>query len=124
MGKAGGIIIAIIIAAVVVGMKYSNKSEEADDTRVQVTQLLQSLPDYTEAGPWYEGLADTHHEAAFEHAYKMGGKYSKTTFDQIGYIHELLDKMAADADRQNQKERAGYIRELRESVYLESDGQG
>ena len=122
MGKVGGILVAIVIAVVIVGMQYSNKSEEADSTRVQVTELLQSLPDYEQAGPWYEGLADTHHEAAFEHAYKMGGKRTATTFDRMGYIHELLDNMAADADRQDQKERAGYLRELREAVYLESDG--
>ncbi len=124
MGKAGGILVAIVIAAVVVGMQYSNKSEEADNTRAQVTELLRSLQDYAEAGPWYEGLADTHHEAAFENAYKMGSKRTATSFDRMGYIHTLLDKMAAEAERANQKVRAGYLHELRESVYLDSDDKG
>lgn len=124
MGKVGGVIVALIIAAVVYGMRSSDTSELRDDTRVKVTALLQTLPDYSEAGPWYEGLATTHHETVFDAHHNMGSRRTGPSFDQMGYIHELLDKMAVDADSANQKERAGYIRELRESVYLDPDSEG
>ncbi|MCA9272699.1 MAG: hypothetical protein KDA31_06610 [Phycisphaerales bacterium] len=122
MGKAGGIIVALVIAAIAIGLKFSNKSEESDHTRQQVSELLHTLPDYDQAGPWYEGLVDTHHEAAFSHHYDIGGRRRSASFDQMAYIHELLDLMAADADRQNQKERAEYIRELRKTVYIDPNG--
>ncbi len=124
MGKAGGIIVALIIAAVAVGLKYSNKSDESGHIRGLVTELLVTMPDYDEAGPWYEGLADTHHEAAFTHHYKMGGRRTSSSFDQMAYIHELLDQMAKTADQQNQSVRAGYLRELRKTVYVEPAGEG
>ncbi len=124
MGKAGGIIVALVIAAIAIGLKFSNKSDESEHTREQVYELLHTLPDYDQAGPWYVGLVDTHHEAAFSHHYKMGGRRTSASFDQMAYIHELLDLMAADAERQNQTERAGYIRELRETVYIDTSDQG
>jgi len=122
MGKVAGIVIAIIIGIVMVSMDFSNMAELSEHTRTNVSDLLRTLPDYEQAGPWYEGLADQHHESVFDTHHKMGSKRTAASFDDMGYIHDLLDKMAADADRQNQKERAGYIRELRESVYIESDG--
>lgn len=124
MGKVAGVVIAIIVAIVIVSLDFSNKSELGEQTRANVSELLHSLPDYEQAGPWYEGLVDAHHESVFDTHHKMGGKYTQASFDDMGYIHELLDKMAADAERQNQNERAGYLRELRESVYVEPAGEG
>ncbi len=121
MGKLGGIVIALIIAAVLVGMKYSNKDDAAADTRAQVSALLQTLPDYDEAGPWYEGLADTHHEAVFEDHYQMGGRRTSTSFDAMAYIHDLLDHMIQDAESANQEARADLMRQLKQEVYIESD---
>jgi hypothetical protein len=121
MGKVGGIVIAIIIAVIAVSMQFSNKSELADDTRLQVTSLLQGLPDYSEAGPYYEGLATKYHETTFEDFHKMGSRRTSSSFDTMGYIKELLEAMAKDADGNGQSERAGYLRELKDGVYIEVD---
>ena len=124
MGKVAGVVIAIIIGIVMVSMDYSNKGELSEDVHANVSELLTTLPDYDQAGPWYEGLASQHHEAVFDKHHKMGSRRTAASFDEMGYIHELLDKMAADADRQNQKERAEYIRQLRKDVYIEPAGEG
>lgn len=121
MGKVGGIIVALVIASVVVGFQYSNKGELADETRVQVSELLLTLPDYDEAGAYYEGLADVHHEGAFEHHHKMGGRRTSSSFDSMGYIRELLELMAKDAESSNQEVRAGYLRQLKSEVYIEEE---
>ncbi len=121
MGKVGGIVVALVIAGVLVGLRFSNKDELAADTRVQVTELLMNLPDYNEAGPYYEGLADTYHEAIFDQHHKMGGRRTSSSFDSMGYIHELLEMMANDAERNNQDVRAGYLRTLKSEVYIEEE---
>ncbi|GAB5496545.1 MAG: hypothetical protein Phyf2KO_16250 [Phycisphaerales bacterium] len=121
MGKVGGIVVALVIAAVMIGLKFSKKDELATDTRVQVTELLTTLPDYNEAGPYYEGLADVHHERVFDHHHKMGGRRTSSSFDSMGYIRELLEEMAKDAERNNQDVRAGYLRDLKSDVYIEEE---
>ena len=121
MGKVGVVVIALIIGIVVVSMQYSKKSDLADDTRLQVTAFLESLPDYSEAGPYYESLADTHHEAIFAEYHKTGGRRTRSSFDSMGYIKELLEEMAKDAENNNQTARAGYLRELKGGVFLEID---
>ena len=121
MGKIGGILVALVIGIVMVSMQYSNKSELADDTRLQVTGLLQNLPDYQEAGDYYEGLATKYHETTFEDYHKMGSRRKSSSFDSMGYIHELLEVMAKDAEGNGQSVRAGYLRELKGSVFIESE---
>ncbi|RNC80493.1 MAG: hypothetical protein ED559_01390 [Phycisphaera sp.] len=121
MGKVGGVVVALVIAGVLVGLRFSNKDELAADTRVQVTELLMNLPDYGEAGAYYESLADTHHETVFDHHHKMSGRRISSSFDSMGYIHELLEEMAKDAERSNQNARAGYLRTLKSEVYIEEE---
>ncbi len=119
MVKAGGIIVAVVIAIVAVGFKFSNKSDASDDVREQVTTLLVTLPDYEQARDYYEGLCDTHHELAFEEHYKMGSRRTGASFDHNGYIHDLLQRMAADAQRSGYEPQAKHLRELEKDVYVE-----
>ncbi|MEM8758254.1 MAG: hypothetical protein AAGF47_10795 [Planctomycetota bacterium] len=116
MGKLGGIVVALVIAGVMVGLKYSNKSDSADEYREQVSMLLATIPDYAEAGDYYEGLCDVHHERVFEEHYTMGGRRSSSSFDADAYIHDLLKTMAADATRSGYEIQAAHLTELEQGV--------
>ncbi|MEL6499047.1 MAG: hypothetical protein AAF937_02545 [Planctomycetota bacterium] len=115
MGKVGGFVVALIIAGVVLGMRFSDKGDASGEYREQVSALLATLPDYAEAEAYYEGLCDQHHEECFDNHYRIGSRRSGPSFDSDAYIHELLKRMAADA-RAN-----GHTVQAEHLAFLEKD---
>lgn len=123
MGKVGGNIVALVIAGVMLSMRYSDKSDASGEYREQVSVLLASLPDYAEGQEYYEALCDQHHEACFDEHYRIGGRRSGPSFDSDAFIHDLLERMAADAKSKGHTEQAGHLEELERLVYTEpADG--
>ncbi|MEO1534957.1 MAG: hypothetical protein AAFS11_05285 [Planctomycetota bacterium] len=116
MGKVGGIVVALINAGVVLGMKFSNKSDASGEYREQVSVLLATLPDYEQGKDYYEALCDQHHESCFDEHYKMGGRRSGASFDSDAYIHDLLKRMAADAKANGHASQAEHLAALEQDV--------
>ncbi|MEL6796635.1 MAG: hypothetical protein AAFO89_07400 [Planctomycetota bacterium] len=116
MGKVGGIVVALIIAGVMVSMKFSNKSDASGEYREQVSVLLATLPDYEQGKDYYEALCDQHHEDCFEAYYKMGSRRTGASFDSDAYIHDLLKRMAADARANGHTAQAEQLAALEQDV--------
>ena len=81
-----------------------------------------------ESQAWVERVVMGLNLCPFARPVKASIRYVHTDADALGLydaaLKPELDLMAADAERQNQTERAGYIRELRESVYIDTSDQG
>jgi hypothetical protein len=113
--------VALLVASGVIWYKYSREDEYAKDCRAQMLAQLHHLPDFAEAEAYYTGLLDRHHLAAFGKHYTVGGRRSSSDFDSEAYLDDLFNSMAADAEAQQQKERANELRELRTTIHFEDE---
>ncbi|MFC4993320.1 hypothetical protein [Rubritalea tangerina] len=90
----------LVVIAIVVGLKFYNKSKVSNEIKADATEQLQQ-----ELGPalgeeYVAELVDYAHPEAMEQAYKMGGKRSSEEFDNATYqrifVRKILEKLQND----------------------------
>lgn len=109
--------IAVMIA-IVLGMKYYNKGKTEKEVKQQASEVVQRIPGYDKDPAYYDSLLEAAHPAAFDSAYKMGGRRQSAKFDAERYLERLFEgmKTKAGADQRPEVVQAiGLLGETRNS---------
>ncbi|MBL8760201.1 MAG: hypothetical protein JNL50_02775 [Phycisphaerae bacterium] len=112
----GGVIAALVIAGAVFGYKFYNKSEVATEALARAQQTCAECSMYKDNSDYIEGLCIMYHEDAFDHNYSIGGRRRSGRFDADAYYAELLENMAAHAERDGRKDIADSLIALEHKV--------
>lgn len=116
-----GSLITLVIIGCLVGYRFMQKDDEAEQIRVQVMGYIEQLPDFDTHALLYTTWFDAHHETLFEQHYRMGGRRVASSFNGDAYIDDLFTAMAIDATAEGYTDQAALLRELGESLYLEPE---
>ncbi len=119
MGRLAGIVVALIVAGLVLGYKFTQRSDYGEEIRLQVMQSIEKLPDYDTHASLYNSWFDAHHEALYKKHYHIGGRRSRSWFDGGAYLDELFTAMAVDAAGDGYKLQAESLRALGEEMYFD-----
>ncbi|HZW09331.1 MAG TPA: hypothetical protein VFF69_05450 [Phycisphaerales bacterium] len=119
--RFAGIGITLVIIAALVGYKFMQKGDRAEEIRQQVMTQLEALPDFETHALLYTTWFDAHHDTIFEQHFHMGGRRVPARFDGDEYIHDLFTAMVVDATAAGYEEQADRLRELGDSLYIESE---
>lgn len=76
MGRIWGV---LIVAAIVLGLKFYNKHSDKSEVRGKMVQLCEGEAACVKA-------VETHFEACFEAAYKMGGRRSASRLEAEQFV--------------------------------------
>jgi hypothetical protein len=71
MRRVAGALIAVVA---IVGMKFYNKAEAHNDVQARLVELC-------EGDSACQAAVETHYDACFESAYKMGGRHQASQLD-------------------------------------------
>jgi hypothetical protein len=74
MAKGGRVLGVILIIAVVVGLKFYNRSSSHDEAKARLLEVCEGDAGCIKA-------VEQHYERCFEASYKMGGRRQSSKFD-------------------------------------------
>lgn len=106
------IVIGLVVACGVVGLKFYNKGQDDSGVRKVAHQVCEQCPGYDKNGAYIDTLCNNAHKVAFDHAYKMGGRRTSTKFDEDAYWRELFTRMIGEANAEQRPDVAKSLTEL------------
>jgi hypothetical protein len=113
--------ITLVIVLALVGYRFMKKDDRAEEVRQQIMTHLEDLPDFETHALLYTTWFDTYHDTTFEQHFQMGGRRTPARFDGDEYIQDLFTAMIGEARAAGYEEQADRLRELRDSLYIESE---
>lgn len=113
MGKAfGGVLLAVVIISVGVYSRFNRKNEAEGEVHGQMQEMISKLPEYPANREYLDELLKREHHNAFEAAFTMGGRRTRSKFDWNKYTTTLMDRMCGQCAKDKKKELAVSLRSL------------
>lgn len=96
MRSIGGVGGALVVLAVILGLKFFNKSASGDEVLRKAHTIIQRCDAYDAHPEYLDGLVDWAHDDAFEASYEMRfGRRRASRFDEGLYFSELFSRIVA-----------------------------
>ena len=114
--KIAGIIVALLIGGGILWMKSSDKSENSQDLRNLVYEVLETADNFDKYESEYQMYFDLYHDEVFDANYRMGGRRTGPSFDEEAYWTEMFTLMIRSADADGETEVADGLRSLRDQL--------
>ncbi len=117
MGKGIGILVTIVLIAIGVCMKIGRRSDAGAEVRAQMQALIETMPEYSANVEYLDELFERKHVKAFEEAYSMGGRRTRSKFDWETYGKTVLETMASQSGKDRKPELAKALRTLKDRLF-------
>lgn len=94
----------VLVIPLGIGLRMCGKSRDDGGVRHEMHAMIRTIPDYAQHAAYYDRLVDDNHGAAFEQAYRLGGRHQSNHLDAKRYFVEILRRMSAQAGRDGRAE--------------------
>jgi len=105
-------VIGLIAIGVATYVKMSRRSEMGDVARASAMEILSRVEGYEANQRFYDMHADLAHQAAMGEAYSMGGRRTRSTFDEGEYMNVFFGRLMTRARDDGKPEIVRAIAEL------------
>jgi hypothetical protein len=104
MEKLAGIAVVLVIGGIVFWGKYNDKSETRAEYNTLILEVLETADGYDEHKSDYNHYFRLHHEECFDRHYRMGGRRTPASFNELAYWNDLLREMIREARAEDNEE--------------------
>lgn len=98
------LIVFVVLPLIGFGIRLGYKSSDGKQVLGQAHELIANAPDYAAHRAYYDRIVDECHPAAFDQAYRIGGRREANTLNEKQYLRLLFTGMKASAARDGEKE--------------------
>jgi hypothetical protein len=91
------IVPVVLMVVAFIGYKQYDRNNVSNQVRDGARAFVQELPGYAENKEYLDAEFEKHHAAAFDQAFKMGGRRQQSTFDKTTYEACLIAFIKRDA---------------------------
>jgi len=100
----GAVIVFVVLPLIGFGIRLGYKSSDDKKVLAEVHELITNAPDYGEHKSYYDRIVDECHPAAFDQAYRIGGRREANSMNEKQYLRLLFSGMKACAERDGEKD--------------------
>jgi hypothetical protein len=114
--KIGGILVFIAVVGGFIGLKLSRRSDDSKEVRAEAMAMIAQMDLTTTDKKKVLEMADRAHDVAFNEAYSIGGRRTRTKFDEDRYLDAFFKNMVRQTEMYGRNDLKKAILALRSDI--------